>query len=83
MVCKALILGIVHKKNKPDSEKKFDFHLVSYVDTEDPAGASSEMSLGKDDDPTAFEKCRMKVVPVHVFQRGKYTNFGGFASGNA
>lgn len=80
MICKALILGTRHCTNKPGAEKKFDFHVVNYVDTEDPTGASQEMSLDKNDDPTAFDRHRMKVVSVNIFKRDKYANFGGFVN---
>jgi hypothetical protein len=83
MVCKALITGVEHIKSGSSAAKPFDFHKVNFIDTENPAGQTQEMTLPKDSAELqaclpVFEASRLKVVPMHIFQNGKYTNFGSF-----
>jgi len=82
MLVKALITGVEHVKNKPESEKKFDFHKVNFIDLQNPAGSPQSMTLANDDslitNLTTFEASRMKEITFIMFMNGNYANFGGF-----
>lgn len=79
MIVKALILGAAERSGVKDG-KPWNMKTVSFSDTENPAGGACEVSLDKDETIQPFLENRMKVVSMHIFQNGKYMNFGGFVA---
>lgn len=86
MLVNALITGVKHWEGPANGEKKaYDFHTLNFIDTENPEGSPQSCSLPKDGESLSklipvLTKAKMTVVKMHVFQNGKFSNFGGFSS---
>lgn len=84
MRIKALITGVEHIMNKPDSEKKFNFYKLNFIDTENPSGTPQACSLPREGEELnrllpILEKMKLTTQNLVVFQNGTYANFGSIA----